>query len=175
MEEMLDVYDKNGNYLGIRSKSFCHGPNPGVYYKPVWLWIINSNKEVLLQRRAPTKKFFPNKWDHPVGGHVHSGEDFISACQREAKEELGIDIKNDTLIYLGEFLEQTYWHIGRVYLLEKDISINDITIDTEELCDAKWFSFEEFKNILFSSEFGPFETGYKEWVVETLTKYINKK
>ena len=42
MEEMFDVFDINGNYLGVKTKSFCHSENPGVYHKPVWIWIKNS-------------------------------------------------------------------------------------------------------------------------------------
>lgn len=41
MEEMFDVFDENGNYIGIKPKSFCHSENPGVWHKPVWIWIID--------------------------------------------------------------------------------------------------------------------------------------
>jgi len=56
MEEIFDVYTRNGKYLGTKPKSFCHSENPGVYHKPVWIWIINDNKEVLVQKRAACKK-----------------------------------------------------------------------------------------------------------------------
>ena len=55
MEEIFDVYTRDGKYLGTESKSFCHSENPGVYHKPVWIWIINDNKEVLVQKRAACK------------------------------------------------------------------------------------------------------------------------
>ena len=42
MEEMLDTFDIKGNFLGIKTRSFCHSENPQVYHKPVWIWIINS-------------------------------------------------------------------------------------------------------------------------------------
>lgn len=43
MEEMLDTFDINGNFIGVKPRSYCHSKNPGVYHKPVWIWIINSN------------------------------------------------------------------------------------------------------------------------------------
>ena len=61
MEELFDVYDINGDYIGVKPKSFCHSKNPGVFHKPVWIWIVNANGQVLLQKRAATKKFIINK------------------------------------------------------------------------------------------------------------------
>lgn len=43
MEEIFDVYDENGKFLGTRTRSFCHSENPGVYHKPVWIWIVNPS------------------------------------------------------------------------------------------------------------------------------------
>ena len=156
MEEILDVYDKNGNYVGVKPKSFCYSKNPGVYYKLVWIWIINSKGEILLQKRAATKKHFPNKWDHPVGGHVKSGEKSVDACVREIGEELGLNIKSEDLKYIGEFLEQIYWHIGQVYFLIKDVDITQLKINKKEVAEVRWFSLQEFKDVLFSDNFGPF-------------------
>lgn len=65
MEEIFDTYDREGNYLGIKEKSFCHKENPGVYHKPVWIWIINTKGEILLQKRASCKKNYPDLWDMP--------------------------------------------------------------------------------------------------------------
>lgn len=56
MEEIFDVYTRNGKYLGTKTKSFCHSENPGVYHKPVWIRIINNNNEILVQKRAACKK-----------------------------------------------------------------------------------------------------------------------
>lgn len=35
MEEIFDVYTRDGEYLGTKPKSFCHSENSGVYHKPV--------------------------------------------------------------------------------------------------------------------------------------------
>ena len=42
MEEMLDTFDINGKFLGAKPRSFCHSENPGVYHKPVWIWIVSE-------------------------------------------------------------------------------------------------------------------------------------
>lgn len=35
--EMLDVFDKFGNYVGVKFREFCHSKNSGVYHKPIWI------------------------------------------------------------------------------------------------------------------------------------------
>lgn len=42
MEEVFDIYSRDGKYIGTELKSICHSENPGFYHKPVWIWIINS-------------------------------------------------------------------------------------------------------------------------------------
>lgn len=172
MEELLDTYDKFGNFVGVKPKSFCYGKNPGVYYKPIWIWIVNSKDEILLQRRAKTKKYFPDKWDHSVGGHVKSGEKSTDACQREALEELGLYFESERFEFIGEFLEQIYWHIGQVYVLRSDIDISKILLKKDEVSEVKWFNFKDFNSVLFSDEFGPFENLYKLWVVDKLKNFL---
>ena len=173
MEEMLDVYDKMGNYVGVKPKSFCHGENPGVYYKPVWIWIINSKGEILLQKRSSTKKIFPNRWDHAVCGHVKSGESAIDACVREVNEELGLKFDKKQFVFIGEFLEQIYWHIGQIYFLKADIDISKLKLQKEEVDQVKWVDINGLKEILFSEQFGPFLDEYKHWIFEKIKKEVN--
>ena len=128
MEEMFDVYDKEGRWLGVRPKSFCHSKNPGVYHKPVWIWIVNSKNEVLVQKRALTKKHMPGKWDAPSAGHVEAGEDFLSACERETREELGVIVPRSKFVFQKEILSEKVWELGQVYLLVLDVDIKDCII-----------------------------------------------
>ena len=47
MEEMYDVFTKEGEYLGTRPASICESENPGFYYKIVWTILLNENNEIL--------------------------------------------------------------------------------------------------------------------------------
>lgn len=58
--------------------------------------LIVYNDEVLLQKRSPTSKKFPNYWIGP-GGHVDSNEDFLSAAIRETYEESGVKVKENEI------------------------------------------------------------------------------
>ena len=174
MEEMFDVYDEHGKYVGIKPKSFCHSNNPGVFHKPVWIWIINSNSKILIQKRAETKKFMPNKWDSSATGHVSAGETSLQGCIREVFEELGILFKENDFVFLGEFPAPEVWEFGQVYLLKADFSLDEITLQKEEVSEAKWIDFESFKILFKSADFMPYGENYKDWICSVLQKEINQ-
>lgn len=174
MEEMFDVYDKNGNHLGVKPKSFCHSKNPGVYHKPVWIWILNSNNEVLIQKRAETKKFMPNKWDGSATGHVTAGESSLCGCVREVFEEIGVLFKEKDFVFVGEYLASEVWELGQVYLLKSDIPLNKIKLQKEEVSEVKWINYGDFKNLLMSDEFVPYSVNYKNWICKILEKETHK-
>ena len=168
MEEMLDTFDINGKFLGAQPRSFCHSENPGVYHKPVWIWIVNSNGQILVQKRALTKKKSPGKWDMPAAGHIDAGESCLQGCVRETTEELGLNVKEDDFIFLKEFVNQRGWELVQVYLLKNDTKSEDMKLQTEEVEQVKWLNYDEFVRLLYSDEFCNHSEEYKNWVCEVL-------
>ncbi len=63
---------------------------------------VNSQGKILIQDRAGHK---PPPWGF-FGGAIDNGETALEAVIRESKEELGIDLSEDDLIFLGEFPAQ---------------------------------------------------------------------
>jgi len=59
-----------------------------------------NEKEILLQLRENTG-YMDNMYDFACSGHVEKGESFSKALVREAKEEIGIEIKEEDLIFLA--------------------------------------------------------------------------
>jgi 8-oxo-dGTP diphosphatase len=55
--------------------------------------IVNAlfvrDRTILLARRSPHRKIYPNLWSFP-GGHVEENETFDEALIRECREEVGI-------------------------------------------------------------------------------------
>jgi ADP-ribose pyrophosphatase YjhB (NUDIX family) len=58
-----------------------------------------GKKEILLQLRQNTG-YMDNMYDFSCSGHVEKDESFGKAMIREAKEEIGINIKEEDLIFL---------------------------------------------------------------------------
>lgn len=59
-----------------------------------------GKKEILLQLRQNTG-YMDNKYDFACSGHVEKGESFKMALVREAKEEIGIILKEENLKFLA--------------------------------------------------------------------------
>ena len=100
MEEYFDVLNERGEFTGkIESREKCH--KEGLWHKAVAIFIINSKKQVLLQKRSGTKKLWPNMWDITAGGHVLAGEFGFETVIREIKEELGVTLDKDNITFIG--------------------------------------------------------------------------
>lgn len=167
-EELLDIYDCDGHYLGIKTRSECHKSNPGFYHKSVWVWVVNDNNEILLQRRAFTKKELPGVWAMPVAGHISAGESALETCVREANEELGLNTTKDDYVYIQEYFHDEGWEFAQVYILRNNTVIKDMVYQVEEVAEAKWISYEEFCNNIYQDDFVPGNKKFKDWCVKIL-------
>ena len=146
--EKFDVLNEFGEFTGkVATREECH--KKGYWHRAVYAFIIDENKNILLQKRSPSKKLWPNLWDPPIGGHVNSGEFGRQAIIREAKEELGIQISDDDIKYLlcstsiniqGDIINK---HYDECYMITKNIDTSDIVLQKDEVEDVKFFSKEE--------------------------------
>ena len=103
-----------------------------------------------------------------TGGHPKAGETSLEGIREEVKEELGIDITNDNPI-----LFKTITHNDQffdLYYLEKDININDIKIQKEEVADVCYATKDEIIKMHNENKFH--EGHYK--MFEEYLKYIGE-
>lgn len=173
MQEILDVYTRDGKYIGKKERSICHSANPRCYHKPVWIWIINDDNKILIQKRAKCKKDDPNLWDMPSAGHILAGETIIEGAIRETEEELGIKTSSYDYKFLFEYICDESFEIAQVFLLKKNIEISSMKLQEEEVSEVKWVNYEEFKNIFYSKEFVLYPNDYRERVLEVLKENFN--
>lgn len=166
--EYLDTFDIDGNFLGVQTREFCHSENPGCFHKAVWIWIKQPNGNILVQKRALTKKKAPGKYDMPVAGHVDAGETCLATCVRETKEELGIDTIESDFTFIKQFINHEGWEFGEVYLLEKDFKLEDIILQKEEVEKVEYLTYEEFVKLLYSDKFANHNKEYKDFVADLL-------
>lgn len=149
MNEYFDVLKSSGEYTNeIASREECH--KKGLYHKAVVVIILSTdNTKILLQKRSAHKKLWPNLWDITAGGHVLSGELGYEAVIRETKEEIGIDIKKEELEFIGVTTSETIKgdiinrHFNEYFIVHKNVDINDVILQEEEVQDIKWVSKEE--------------------------------
>lgn len=146
--EYLDLYDGNGILTGekvLRVKGMK--PEDGKYIKIVIVFIKNEENKFLIQKTSKEKG---SVWA-TTGGHVKSGQTFKEAIIEEVKEELGLDIGREKfeLVYTEKF----DFAFMDVYYLEKNINIEDIKVQEEEVEFVKWLSIDEIKELINKGEF----------------------
>ena len=62
MAEYWDIYDKDRNKTGRLAERDVYKLKEGEYHIVTIALILNSKNEMLITRRAPTKKHDPLKW-----------------------------------------------------------------------------------------------------------------
>ena len=142
--ELLDIYDNNGNPTG---RKIIRGDktevlNENEHIAVAVIFIENSNNQFLIQKTSALKGGEYSS----TGGHIDSGETPIKAIKREVEEELGVNVDNDNIIYYGFLLYDM--PIRYLFYLRKDININDLKLQTEEVDYVKFMSIDEINKLI---------------------------
>ena len=145
MAELRDLYDINSNKT---NKTYHKGETiPKGYYRMVVMVVIrNSRGEFLMQKRVPSKG---GDWG-VTGGHPKSGQTPIEGIITEVKEELGLDFSHENFIEYDSGCDGKDCY--KMYFVNKDIDINEIKIQEEELSEVRWFSMDELNNMVKTKE-----------------------
>jgi len=112
-------------------------------------------KMVFLPKRADTKKFLPGVWELP-GGHIEYGEDIKIGLVREIKEEFEMDIEIGEVIDVFTYVNDVKksHSIEVVYFAQFTGSSECIKIHPEDHSTYKWFSANEYEEIVYPSRVG---------------------
>ena len=151
MEEKFDVLNEFGEFTGeIVSREECH--KKGLWHRAVYGFIIDENKNILLQKRSAKKKLWPNLWDVTAGGHVNAGEFGRQALIREVKEELGIESNN--IEFVKKYKEELNNNgvdskeIVSLFIMYLDEEERKFKLQKEEVSDIKWFTKIEIEKLI---------------------------
>lgn len=170
--ELWDVYDSNRvktNKTMVRGGIF----EKGHYHLVVHICIFNSDGKMLIQQRQPFKKGWSNMWDITVGGSAIKGDTSSVAAERELFEEIGLelDLKSVRPHITVNFDEG----FDDFYLVEKDVNINELSLQYEEVQTVKWASKEEIISMIESGEFIPYYPSLIEFLFDSRKKYGSHK
>ena len=151
-QELWQCYDEQGQPImtaGATREAVFAGLLHGSAH--VWIWRrVGENVEVLLQKRAAGKQTWPNLYDISAAGHIDYGETPIIAARRETKEEIGLDLSDTDLRFIG--VHRTYMVAGQgdienelrwLYLHELSTDI-DFNLQTDEVESLIWKPLEVF-------------------------------
>lgn len=126
--------------------------------------IFNNRRQVLLiQRDQPPASGF---WSIP-GGKLEPGESLVEACQREIKEETGLDVEATTIVAVVERRIEGYHYVIIDYLAL--LTNREVTepIAQSDAAEAKWVSFDHISNYALVE-------GLEEIIIRTYALYTNQ-
>ncbi len=142
--EKWDLYDRYKDITGEIWERGAHESIPrGRYHLIVSIWTMTPDGRILITRRHDDKSF-GGMWEN-TGGAVIAGESSLQAAYRELGEEIGLHPGRRELIYLGDL-----WHPGSIvdtYMYVKDIEISDLSLQEEEVVEARFATSEEIRKI----------------------------
>jgi isopentenyldiphosphate isomerase len=156
--EFFDIVDHNGIPTGkVEERTMAH--KIGARHRTSHVWIVRKRDErveILLQKRCKTKDSFPGCYDISSAGHIPKGVDFVPSALRELEEELGLVVSKKELIDCGLHYKviNLFFHgaqfvdnqVAKVFLLWKDVEIEDLKLQKDEVESMMWLDFEECKS-----------------------------
>lgn len=148
--EQLDLVDDKNRPTGqTELRSVVH--STGLWHRTVHIYLFRktSNKiDFLVHLRSRNKDLHPNCWDTRFGGHIKSGESVEEAIFNEVKEELGVILDISKLIG-GKWRKRNNYpncEFTKIYYLEYNSSLQDLTFNDGEVQEVKWLSVGEIIN-----------------------------
>lgn len=169
MPEILDLYDENRKRLG---KTHVRGVpiKEGTFYLVADIWTVTFDGYFLIDKRHPNKPF-GGMWEC-TGGAVTAGEDSVTGAIRELEEELGIKASKEELRIIhscrcpNKFVD--------TYLLRKNIDIQALRLQKEEVTEAKLVTFSELEILVENKQLSISSGRFKEYKA-ILMEYAKSK
>jgi len=164
----VQLVDNQDNPIGVMEKILAH--QKGELHRALSVLILNSNNELLLQRRALGKYHSPGLWTNTCCSHPYPGEDSFEAAKRRLQEEMGMSAD---LNFVFKFQYKCDFDNG---LIEHEldhvfIGVTDDTphINTDEAMAFSWVSIEDLEESMKKNP-----NDYTFWFKLIIQDYRNK-
>lgn len=149
MKEEVILVDRHDRPVGVMEKLEAH--QKGALHRAFSIFIFNSKKELLMQRRALDKYHSPGLWSNTCCSHPRPGEDTLAAAKRRLNEEMGMDAElhyKAHFIYRAQFDNQLTEHeYDHVFL---GLTNQEPVINRDEVHSYQWLAPEKIKSLISS-------------------------
>jgi len=140
--EYLDLVDEDNNLTGKNElRSVVH--STGLWHRTVHIYLFRKTEneiELLVHLRSKDKDLHPNCWDTRFGGHIKSGGSIEEAIKDELMEEVGLDLKQSSLIQ-GEVYKRDHHpnkEFTHSFYYRFDGDITTLKFNDGEVQEIKW-------------------------------------
>lgn len=151
LQELFYLVNKDDKILGSVKRKKAHADKTKIH-RSVFVIVLNSKNQILLQKRSLHKDTAPGHWTISVGGHVTFGDTYRQAALKEAKEELDIAPKI-------KFVTKTHSNLG----YEQEMSViyqtkldkTPTNFDKTEISELKWVNLKDLPKFVKTNPVSP--------------------
>jgi len=149
-DELVAVVDENDCVVGTDTRDNVH--KKGLLHREIAVIVLNSKNKMLLQKRKDNERY-----GFSAAGHFSTDENYLQGAIREAKEEIGLELKENDLKEIAKLRRDVSWGALRnsvfleVFEAKKDFKIKDFKIDKSEVDSIKFFSIEQIEKMISES------------------------
>ncbi len=150
MEELIDIYDKDQNRLGLTVAREGAFMEEGQFMLYVLAIIQDGRGRFLITRRSLDKHWAAGWWE-VSGGGVRAGETSAQAVIREVGEEVGLVVPDENPVpvytYENVDLERGDNYIVNMYRFTIDFALEDVVLQAEEALDCRLATWDEISEL----------------------------
>lgn len=170
-EELVVLADAEGNAIGTASKATVHTEDTPLHFA-FSSYILNPRGELLVTRRALSKKTWPGVWTNSMCGHPAPDETNADAIRRRGVEELGLEA--DSFLDIQAVLhDYQYRAVDSSGVVENEICpVHIVRLANGEFIEPLEGEVEEFawevpQKIFDAVDATPF--AFSPWMVDQLS------
>lgn len=143
------MVDENDSPLFMTTLDECK--RRGLLHRSVTVFLRDSGRKILLQRRSFTDDWLPGKWTLSSTGHIRADENPRAAASRELQEELGVVA--DLAFVFKELLPPITWEDKIEYELTfafEAVSDDSIRMNPAEIEGVRFLSYDECSRLIIN-------------------------
>ena len=163
MQEVILV-NKHDEEIGTMEKMEAH--LQGMLHRAFSILIFNSQRKLLIHRRAFGKYHSEGLWTNTCCSHPFPGEDLVEAANRRLREEMGMKTSLAPLfsfIYRAELENDLVEHeLDHVLIGFTD---DQPRVNPDEVSDYKWMAMYEIEEDIEKNP-GNYTTWFKKIILE---------
>ncbi len=164
--EFVVLVDEQDNPIGKMEKQQAH--IEGLLHRAFSIFIFNSEKKLLLQKRASSKYHCGGLWTNSCCSHPRENENIQDAANRRLAEEMGMQCSLKpifTFMYRAEFDNGLIEHeLDHVFFGESD---QNPKINPEEVETYRYIAMEDLQQ-----EVKEFPQNFTPWLIIALDRVL---
>ena len=153
-EELVVLLAEDGTPTGSAPKATVHHENTPLHLA-FSCYVFDKSGRLLITQRALDKPTFPGVWTNSVCGHPAPGEDVADAVHRRARQELGMSLR-DLSVVLPDFRYDATMPNGvrenEICPVFTAVTTDEPGLDRNEVAAAEWVEWRTFRDDVLAGE-----------------------